>query len=228
MLDKITTGSKELDNVLNGGFQGGEVSLIYGEAETGKTTLSMQCAVNCANQGYKILFVDCDNTFFVRRLSQIAAKKLQRVSEFIILIRPNNFNEQSFVIDKLLDYINESFGLVIVDTITSLYCNKIAEYPRKTFELNREMNRQMAWLAQIAKTKKISVLVTSQVRSVFIENDTNVEPVATRVLKFWADTIVFLKPTEKSRTIKAVLEKTPKKRQKSFCQLTITEKGVRS
>jgi DNA repair protein RadB len=222
------TGSKELDNILDGGFRVGGVSLIYGEAETGKTTLSMQCAVNCAKQGYKILFVDCDNTFFVRRLSQIAAKNLQKASEFIILIRPKNFDEQSFVIEKLIDYINEGFGLVIVDTITSLYRNKVSEHPRKTFELNRKMNRQMAWLVQVAKTQKISVLVTSQVRSVFIENDENVEPVATRVLKFWADTIVFLKPTEKIGTIKAVLEKTPKKLQKSFCQLVITEKGIRS
>lgn len=212
--------------MLDGGFPVGGVSLIYGEAETGKTTLSMQCAVNCAKQGYKILFVDCDNTFFVRRLSQIAAKNFQKASEFIILIRPKNFSEQSFVIDKLIDYVNKSFGLIILDTITSLYSNNIAEYPRKTFELNREINRQMAWLAQVAKTQKIPVLVTSQVRSIFIENYTSVEPVATRVLKFWADTIIFLKPTEKLGTIKAILEKTPKKFQKSFCQFTITEKGI--
>ena len=35
-----------------------------------------------------------------------------------------------------------------------------------------------------------------------------VRPVATRVLKFWADTIIAMKPTDYPQTIKAVVEKT--------------------
>ena len=53
--------------------------------------------------------------------------------------------------------------------------------------------------------------MVSQVRSVFDETEGTVEPVGTRVLKFWADTIIAMKPTENPQTIKAVLEKTPAK-----------------
>ena len=187
----------------------------------------MQCAVNCARQGYKTLFIDCDGTFSARRLSQIASENFKEIAELIILMKPNNFRDQTVVIDQLTDYITKSFGLIVVDTITSLYRVKVAESPEKTFELNRELNRQMALLAQIAKTHKIVFLITSQVRSVFNkEANASIEPVATRVLKFWADTIIVMKPTENSQIIKAILEKNPKKVQPFTCHLKIEEKGI--
>jgi DNA repair and recombination protein RadB len=229
LLKKIQTGCKAIDKILEGGIPFEGVSLIYGEAETGKTTLAMQCAINCAKQGYKTLFVDCDGTFSARRLSQMASEKFEEILSLIILMKPDDFQEQTLVIDQLTDYITKNFGLVIIDTMTSLYRVKIAEFPEKAFELNRELNRQMALLAQIAKTQKIAVLMTGQVRSVFNEAYVSVEPVATRVLKFWADVIIFMKPTENPRMIQAILEKHPKKAktvEPLTCNLKIEEKGI--
>jgi len=226
VLHKISTGCEAIDKILEGGIPQGSVNLIYGEAETGKTTLAIQCAINCARQGYKTLFVDCDGTFSARRLSQIASKEFKDIAELIILMKPNNFSEQALVIDRLTDYLTKSFGLLVIDTITSLYRVRIAEQPERTFKLNRELNAQMANLAQVAKTQKIAVLITSQVHSLFSANHVAIEPVATRVLKFWADTIIAMKPTENSRIIKAILEKNPKKIQPLTCHLKIEETGI--
>jgi DNA repair protein RadB len=223
---RIPTGCRRLDNLLEGGISFENVSLIYGEAETGKTTMAMQLAVNCALQGYKTLFIDCDGAFSARRLSQIASENFKKVAELILLIKPNNFYEQTVVIDKLPEYIAKNFGLVVVDTLTTLYRAEIAEHPNKAFELNRELNRQMALLAQIAKTRKVAVMIVSQVRSVFDEAYVSVEPVATRVLKFWADVIIALNPTENPQIIKAILEKNPKRNQSLTCQLKIEETGI--
>jgi len=226
VLKNILTGCGAIDKILGGGIPFESITLIYGDAETGKTTLAMQCAANCARQGYKILFLDCDGTFSARRLSQIASEDFKEVAELIILMKPNNFREQTIAIDQLTEYLTKNFGLIVVDTITSLYRARVAESPEKTFELNRELNRQMALLAQIAKTKKIAVLITSQVRSVFNETYVSVEPVATRVLKFWADVTIAMKPTEDSRMIKTVLEKSPKKVQPLSFHLRINETGI--
>lgn len=226
VLHNISTGCKKMDDTLEGGIPNSKVSLVYGEAETGKTTLVTQCAVNCARRNYKTLYVDCDGTFSARRLSQIASRDFQNIAELIILMKPNNFTEQTTIIDQLTNYINKSFGLVVIDTLTSLYRAEIAEHPKKTFELNREMNRQMACLAQIAKTQKIAVLTTSQVRSVFNEALVSIEPVATRVLKFWADTIITMKPTESPQIVKAILEKTPEKVQPLTFHLKIEDTGI--
>ncbi len=222
----IPTGCKTIDEILEGGIPKQRISLVYGEAETGKTTLAMQCGINCARQGYKTLFVDCDGAFSTQRLCQIASKDFKSVAELIVLIKPNNFGEQAIVIDRLTDYVTQSFRLVVFDTLTSLYSVEIAEYPKRTFELNRELNRQMACLAQIAKTQKIAVLTTSQVRNVFSEAFVNIEPVATRVVKFWADIIIAMKPTENSQIIRAILDKSPRKALPSTYTLRIEETGI--
>jgi DNA repair and recombination protein RadB len=226
MLQRIPTDCVSIDRILEGGLPSGSVSLIYGEAETGKTTLAMQCVVNCARKGYKTLFIDCDGTFSARRLSQIAAEHFKEILELVILVRPENFHEQTVFIDKLTEYITKNFGLIVIDTLTSLYRLKIAESPDKTFELNRDLNRQTALLAQVARTQKIAVLATSQVRSIFNDANMGVEPVATRVLKFWADTILMMKPTERPGIIRVVLEKSPKGTQSLTFDSKIDNMGI--
>jgi DNA repair protein RadB len=226
LLQKIPTGCRKLDEILGGGITVGEISLIYGEAETAKTTLAMQCAVNCARKGYKTLFVDCDGTFSARRLSQMALADFEKIAELVTLARPKNFKEQTFLTDQLTNYVAKGFGLVVFDTITYLYRLEVSEKPGKTFELNRELNRHMAWLAQVAKTHKIAVLVVSQVRSVFEDAYVDVEPVATRVLKFWADTIIAMKPTENPKVVKATVEKKLGVANPFYCYLKIDRAGL--
>ena len=151
---------------------------------------------------------------------------LIRVAEQIILIKPKDFREQTAVIDRIQEYTEKNFGLIIIDTFTTLYGAKVSESSGKAFGPNRELNRQLAILAQTAKIRKIPVIISSQVRSVFDEQNTSVRPVATRVLKFWADTIIALKPTQYPQTIKAVIEKTRETPHEVNCYVQIAEAGI--
>lgn len=223
MRPRIPTGSVMLDSFLEGGLPPGNIILIYGGAETGKTTLAIQCAVNAARMGRKTIFADSDNAFSPERLSQIAPGDLEDVSASIILIRPLSFMDQGVVIDQLEKYLTEKFILVAVDTITSLYRSELGD-TKETFTLNRELNRQVATLAQIAKAHDISVLLTSQVRSVVEADMVEVAPVATRVLKFWSNFVISLEATGERNMILARVEK-PKKRGLK-CRLLIEEDGI--
>ena len=225
VIEKILTGIGCVDKSI-GGISPETVTLIYGEPETGKTTLAIQCAYSCAMQNYKTLFVDCDNTFSSKRLSQIASDKFQEIAEQILLIKPLDFKEQTAVIDRISDYTSKNFGLIVIDTLTSLYGARVAEASGKAFTINRELNRQLAILAQTSKLQKIPIIITSQVRSVFNDTTVSIAPVANRVLKFWADNIIALKPTESSQLIKAVIEKTHENTQEITCYVQIGENGI--
>ena len=223
----ISTGSDRLDELLNGGLAPEFMHLVYGEAETGKTTLAIQCAANCARVGYKTVYLDSESTFSAKRLTQIAAGDIKEVAPYVILARPVSFAEQSVILDKLDSYLTEKVGLIIVDTITSLYSAELGEESKNTFKLNRELNKQMAYLAQIAKTRKIATFVTSQVRSVFTTREIDFEPVARRVMKFWSNVSINLKLTQQDSVVRAVLEKHPRRLQPESCLLRIVEEGIR-
>jgi DNA repair protein RadB len=222
----VPTGCGSLDEHLKGGLLEGTLCLLYGEAETGKTTLAIQCAVNCARMDYKTIFIDCDGTFSPKRVAQIASDDFETVAPQIILMKPEDFDQQAAVVDGLNEYISERVGLLVVDTVTSLYRERLGDDMKSNFALNRELNRQMACLAQITRTRKVASLVISQVRSLVFEAQETVQPVATRVLKFWSDVIVTLQPTARSNVCKATVETRLERKPTKPTLLKIEERGL--
>lgn len=204
----VPTGCISIDKLLGGGFPAGAVSLIYGEAETGKTSLTVQCAVNCARRGIKSVFLDTDGTFSYERLSQIAEYDYKKISPLMIIIRPTTFQEQSDAIEHLEKVINNKFGLVVVDTVTSLYRVEFDD-TEEVYVTNRELNRQLAVLTELAKTHEVAMLVVSQVRGVLSGDNMEMRPVATRVLNYWSEVVLDMKQTGQTQVIKVLREKHP-------------------
>jgi len=226
MIRMIPTGCGSLDKLLDGGLHPGDVTLVYGEAETGKTSLAIQCAVNAVRLGCKVIFVDSDGTFSPNRLAQIAVHDLNEVAPQITLVKPTTFQEQALAVDRLDTYLTPQICLVVVDTVTSLYRAELDESKEKTFKLNRELGNQLADVAQLARIRKIAVLITSQVRNVFVKDFAFVEPVGTRVLLFWSDTVLSLRPADRRSMVKAVLEKHAGKAGRHNCYFSIKENGI--
>jgi DNA repair protein RadB len=211
---------------MGGGIPTGHVTLVYGEANTGKSSLALQCAVVCARKNLKTIFIDSDNTFSINRLSQIANLDLKRVSQLIFISKPRSFNEQSSLIENLDEYISQGVVLIVVDTIQSLYRLELGTI-EKTFILNRELNRQVAYLVEVAKTRNVAVLLVSQVHSVVQRNEKQMEPVAKRVLKFWAHSILNLNLTGKPVFREALVERHfEAKRVGSRCLFMLNKAGV--
>jgi len=202
--------------------------LVYGEAGTGKTTLALQCAVVSAKMNFRVLFIDADRTFPAERLKQMVQNGLEETSSLIEIITPNNFFEQALLIERLDRLINENVGLVAVDTVNSLY-RLAATNPDQVFTLNKELNRQQAYLTHFAKTCNIPVMLTSQVHSVFEEGleAGKIEPVATRALRFWSSNILHLKQTQKPGMKIAYLEKFGGKNVSHLsCHFSLFDRGL--
>lgn len=76
----LTTGSKELDKLLEGGIETGSLTEVFGEFRTGKTQLCHTLCVACqlpldagGGEG-KAMYIDTEGTFRPQRLSAIAER----------------------------------------------------------------------------------------------------------------------------------------------------------
>jgi DNA repair protein RadB len=219
----VSTGCEALDDMLLGGFPVGAVSLVYGEAETGKTTLALQCSVLCAKSGAKVVYVDADQSLSKERLLQISGHNVDFLAR-IAIFTPKNFGDQMQLVEDLPHYLSPRVALVVMDTVTSLYRLEV-ESAKKTFELNRQLNRQLAYLSKVAKENEVAILLLSQVHSAILKGG-KLEPVANRLLRFWSDNILRLETTPAMGVKRAILEVSVKKRVYRSCFFKLTETGL--
>jgi len=213
-----------LDALLGGGFPCSSLSLVYGEASTGKTTLAMHCAVECASQKAKVLFVDSDQSLSLVRLSQIATGHADEVAENILIFSPATFEEQTALIESLENYVAASLRLVIVDSITSLYRASLGP-SANVFEQNRQLNRQLAYLAELAPKRELAILVTGHVHARPLHGDA-VELVSHRLMTYWPSVILRLSLAAKNGSRLVALEKHFARDIAQKCSYRIADEGL--
>ena len=223
---KIPTGCLGLDRLIRGGFTLGEIALIYGEATTGKTTTVIQAATACAGQGRKVVYVDSDHSFTQQRFNQIAGARLPDVSELITLFFPETFSEQRRIVESLESYVTSKLGMVIVDSISSLYRVAFSN-ANSIFSLNRDLSRQVAYLGELASSHNIICIITSQVHARLTATAADIEPVARRTVFHFPRLILRIKNTPKTSVKEFVLERiNGEDIAKENCLVSLQESGL--
>ncbi|MEM2122721.1 MAG: ATPase domain-containing protein [Candidatus Bathyarchaeia archaeon] len=189
-MKSLTTGCGKLDSLLEGGIPIGVITLIYGEASTGKTMLCLGASIEAGRRGSQVIYVDSDSSLTSSRLNWmlkgLTPKELEELG--LLFFRPLDFYEQRELIEGLEAYLRGDCKLIVIDSVTNLYRAALAE--RSTFKLNRELGRQLAYLAELAVRKDLAVLCTAQVHSKPLLGVT--ELVAKRVLTYWSRAILRL------------------------------------
>jgi len=222
--DVIPSRCEPLDKLLSGGFAIGGMIVVYGEAGTGKTTLALQTAIEAARRGLKVIYIDADHSFTHQRFGQLAGEESD-VSERILLFFPETFADQTSLVENIESYLTTRTRLVIIDTITSLYRVSLGSAER-TFVLNRELNRQLAYLSEVAARRELVALLTSQVHARLDFPFGRIEPVARRTLAHWPRTIIRLKHTSEQPRKEIIIER-QRGKQTGFvrCPVKLTARG---
>jgi len=171
-LIQISTGSKELDNILDGGIETGSITELFGEFRTGKTQLCHQLCVTCQlpfDQGGgegKALFIDTEGTFRPERCLAIAERyglNGEDVLDNIAYARAYNSDHQTKLLLQAATMMSESrFALMVVDSATALYRT---DYSGRGQLADRQMHlaQFLRALLRLADEFGIAVVVTNQV-----------------------------------------------------------------
>ena len=171
-LVRKTTGSKELDTLLGGGFESNSITEIFGEFRTGKTqichTLCVTCQLPKENGGGagKAIYIDTEGTFIPEKLAPIAERfglEPEEVIQNVLYARAYNSDHQNKLLFQVCALMAETkFSLLVVDSATALYrtdYNGRGELSARQMSLAKFLRN----LQKIADEHKIAVVVTNQV-----------------------------------------------------------------
>ncbi|KAF1875421.1 hypothetical protein Lal_00006049 [Lupinus albus] len=180
---QITTGSRDLDKVLEGGIETGSITELYGEFRSGKTQLCHTLCVTCQVSGFlfvvklpldqgggegKAMYIDAEGTFRPQRLLQIADRfglNGADVLENVAYARAYNTDHQSRLLLEAASMMVETrFALMIVDSATALY--------RTDFSGRGELSARQMHLAKFLRSLQkladefgVAIVITNQVVS---------------------------------------------------------------
>lgn len=168
----VSTGSKELDKLLQGGIETGSITELFGEFRTGKTQLCHTLCVTCqlsVEQGGaegKALYIDTEGTFRPKRLRSISERfglNADDVLENVICARAFSSDHQNLLLEQACAMMAESrFAIIIVDSATALYRT---DYSGRGELAARQMSlaQFLRKLSRIADEFGVAVVVTNQV-----------------------------------------------------------------
>ncbi len=197
---KVSTGIGCFDWLLEGGFEKGVITTIYGPAGSGKSNICLLFTKEITEG--KVIFVDTEGSFSVSRFRQICTN-VKESMENILFLNPTTFDEQKKAFKKLNELVNSKISAIIIDSIAMLYRLEMGK-SKNVYEVNRELGIQLGQLTEFARKKNIPVLITNQVYADF-EQKGKINIVGGDLLKYQSKCLIEIKKEDGLR--KAVIRK---------------------
>ena len=147
------TGCDVMDKLV-GSYQG--LTLVYGVASAGKTTLAKIAAIELSKEG-KVIFLDTENGFNASRIKQLTSEFKNVISKVIVINAKNFYHQHKAIMDI---WSIKGVSLVVVDTIGAHY----RVYVKKDYKkANLILRKQVNVLKELSR--KIPVIMATQVYS---------------------------------------------------------------
>jgi DNA repair protein RadB len=197
-MEKVGTGAKVLDSLLDGGLERGIITTLFGPAGSGKSNVAMLSALSVADRGKKVVFIDTENSLSAERIKQLQPQGYKQITKNMIILEPTTFEEQKKFFSDLREIMAlEKPDLIVVDSIAKLYRLQLGS-EAEIHTTNIEMAHQLALLSELARKRNIPVLVTNQVYADF-EHKGDVKMVGGDLLKYWSKCIIKLEQIDSVR-----------------------------
>ncbi|MBI2184940.1 MAG: DNA repair and recombination protein RadA [Thaumarchaeota archaeon] len=232
-VERVTTGCKNLDDLLAGGIETQAITEFYGEFGSGKTqlchTLCVMVQIPRERGGLEsnAVYLDTENTFRPERIVGIAESRgldSETTLQGITVAKAYNSAHQELIISELGEYIETNhIKLVIVDSAVAHYR---AEFlGRGTLaERQQRLNRMLHLLLRTAEAHNVAIVFTNQVQStpdVFFGDPS--KPTGGHVVGHTSTYRIYLRKAGKNRIARMVDSPYHPEREVVF---VLNEKGV--
>jgi len=177
----ISSGADFVDRLLEGGYEDDVITTIYGPPGSGKTNFCLLAMRMLKDK--KILYIDTEGSFSLSRFKQVCPEYEEVLSRTLFLT-PTTYEEQKEAFEFMRKAVDEKFGLIIVDSIAALYRLELG-VSNDIQNVNRELGLHMAYLTEIARKKKIPVLMTNQVYQDFGDRE-KTRAIGGDIMKYWS------------------------------------------
>jgi DNA repair protein RAD51 len=168
----LSTGSTELDKLLEGGVETGSITEVFGEFRTGKTQLCHTLCVTCqqpVNEGGaegKAIYIDTEGSFRPERLQAIAERfnlDPNAALENIAVARAHNSEHQMELLKTAAAIMaQDRYALLVVDSATALFRTDYMGRGELS-ERQMQMGQFLRQLTRMAEEFGVAVFITNQV-----------------------------------------------------------------
>ncbi len=235
-VEKITTSSKALNNILGGGVESSSITEMFGEFGSSKTQIAHQLAVNIQLPKEKggaegtCIYIDTEGSFRPERIKQMAegaGLDPMHALKNIKIARAFNSDHQMLLAEKVEDLIKTeglNVKLVIVDSLMSHFR---ADFAGRGMLADRQqkLNKHMHTLAKLATAYNLVVYVTNQVMSkpdTFFGDPT--APIGGHIVGHNSQTRLYLRKGKKGTRVAKLIDSPHLPDAEAIFQ--VTEKGI--
>ena len=237
-IKRISTGSKNLDNILKGGLETNSLNEIIGENYTNIIDFIHVLCINIHKNNNKIIYFNLDNNFSKEKILNIS--KGMNVNGKKVLENINLIDDVE-IYDDLIDKLNEisesieikDYSLIIIDSLMTIFQKLFIEsFSNKTqfndiekkIEIESELGKIIYILKRISLLNNIAIIITRNInldaQNDLIKCDPNIEI----ILNYECKTRLKFKQI-KNNIIKCIILNSPTIPE-FYCKFKINEEGI--
>ena len=242
---RISTGSRNLDNIIGGGFESNSITELIGEKNANITDFIHILTVNAKkqNSNNKIIFFDLENNFNKEKIISLAKEmninRKNCLGNIILINEVDTF-------DDLMSKLNEisennqcsECSLLIIDSLITIFQKLFKETLIHKSQINKELGNKYDIESKLGKIltilKRISILYNMAIiitriinddenmntQNDLIKSDPNIEI----ILNYECKTRLKFKKLKNDK-IKCIVLNSPMISEQD-CKFIITEKGI--